>query len=316
MRANNFHYLPSRNRKFGYVQFPDGSYTCEWAVLSKDIKDQDDWRWDEVVLLTYNGSHFFKFEPRDAPFYDYSLKFWNEETATTIVLSRQNLKRPLRNHVMTLEECKRKYRRVYWETRIMTNKWYMLAAAVLMAYGYQHSNEIGTLVQTGCTALVRIASTALVNGWNSYVYPCILAVARAPGVLLYYVLAYVCCFVKQYHIDPLVEWVQNSGSFDRINEIANKWVENGSVPIQTSIITALVLVFSVSFLFGAQYRKMQKQLENVGDSKKCVVCWDKVANRYHVPCGHSHLCQDCCKHVKNQCPVCCAPVKKFLPLYL
>ena len=51
------------------------------------------------------------------------------------------------------------------------------------------------------------------------------------------------------------------------------------------------------------------------NSKKCCVCLDKDANRYHYPCGHSHLCQDCCNKVDGKCPLCCAGVATFLPLY-
>jgi hypothetical protein len=42
---------------------------------------------------------------------------------------------------------------------------------------------------------------------------------------------------------------------------------------------------------------------------------EKPVNRFHVPCRHAELCQDCCTRVKNTCPVCRSRVEQFLPFF-
>ena len=314
---------PLHPHNWGFVPFPDGSYQCDWAILIKSGNHQDkEWAWDDhLVMLLRSGEYFAKMEDRGGtPFLDYQLTF--HSTNEVICLSRPNLKRPLAQHVLAYAEMVRMDARVNWKGKFMRHRGAILGAVAATAFFFVYGKEVldfwtSTLLggMAAMVAMAQLVGAAAADAWNFHVQPQIELVAELALEAVEANAANLEFQAKEQCLNPLVEWSQG------VFHVLLDWIETttGNTPAEAGMITAALLLFTMAFMYGVQsqkIKKLQQQVQNAGDSKQCVVCWDKVANRYHVPCGHSHLCEDCCHHVNNTCPVCCTPVTKFLPLYL
>ena len=58
-----------------------------------------------------------------------------------------------------------------------------------------------------------------------------------------------------------------------------------------------------------------KDLNDLPDDKKCVVCFDLTERKHAlVPCGHTQFCKSCIEKFKD-CPVCRESVSSFIKIY-
>jgi len=65
---------------------------------------------------------------------------------------------------------------------------------------------------------------------------------------------------------------------------------------------------------AAERAREESEIPVDTNSRKCVVCYEPSS---HVmdPCGHLCFCGDCSKRADRKCPMCRAPIKKFIKIF-
>ncbi len=47
-----------------------------------------------------------------------------------------------------------------------------------------------------------------------------------------------------------------------------------------------------------------KKKNNLEDTDKCIVCFEKERNYFYITCMHLSCCYDCCSEIGGRCPLC------------
>jgi hypothetical protein len=61
-------------------------------------------------------------------------------------------------------------------------------------------------------------------------------------------------------------------------------------------------------------KNLKELLQKEVDKKKCIICEENDINILIYQCGHSLLCEDCSKLIKN-CPYCYGDIDKLIKIY-
>jgi len=63
-----------------------------------------------------------------------------------------------------------------------------------------------------------------------------------------------------------------------------------------------------------QNSKLEKEIQNVKESRLCKICLDKEVSQVFLPCGHSICCNECVVGIQI-CPICRDWIQKSQTIY-